>query len=188
MLRRTYDWMMAHAAGPHAERSLAAVAFCEGIFFPIPPDVMLMPVVLGRPDRAWRSAAICLVSSVAGGSIGYLIGFFLAPVGRWLMALAGHASSFDKVQHWYAQWGALLLALPIPYKLLAITSGLAHFNFAIFVAASVLLRGSRFFLGAWLVKTYGEPIRGFVEKRLALVASALGILVIGAFVVLKVVL
>ncbi len=185
MLRRTYDWMMRLAAGPHAGLALAGVAFAEGIFFPIPPDVMLMPVVLAKRGKAFLYAGLCLVASAAGGSVGYMVGYFLAPVGRWLMALAGHASSFDKVQHWYDQWGALLLVVPIPYKLIAITSGLAHFNFAIFLGASLLIRGVRFFLGAWLVQRYGTPIQGFVERRLALVASAVGLVVIGAFVALK---
>ena len=184
MLRKAYDWMMRLAASRHAELWLALAAFAEGLFFPVPPDVMLMPMVLARRERAWRYAAVCLIASVCGGSTGYAVGHFLAPLGHWLLSLTG--GDPVQLQHWFSQWGVVLLALPIPYKLTAIASGLFHLmNFPMFVGASLAIRGLRFFLVAGLVRTYGAPIREFVEKRLALVVSAVALLAIGLFVAIR---
>ncbi|MBS0333578.1 MAG: DedA family protein [Proteobacteria bacterium] len=183
MLRKTYDWVMSLAARPQAPMALALVAFAEGLFFPIPPDVLLMPVVLGRRDRALRYAAITLVCSIAGGSCGYAVGHFLQPVGRWLLSLTG--ADFGKFEAWYGQWGAVLIAIPIPYKLTAIASGMMSLNFGVFIAVSILVRGLRFGGEALLLKVYGEPIRAFVERRLALVASAVALAVVGLIMALK---
>ncbi len=183
MLRRTYDWMMRLAASPDAPGWLALLAFCEGIFFPVPPDVMLAPLVLSARDKAWRYAAICLGASVLGGSIGYTVGFFLHPVGIWLLSLTG--SDPHQFEHWYHQWGVLLLALPIPYKVTAIASGLFKLNFALFLGASILIRGLRFFLVAGLIKRYGAPVQVFVEKRMGLVVSGVALAAIGLIVVLR---
>ena len=185
MLRRTYDRLMQLAASPAAPLWLAGVAFIEGVCFPIPPDVMLMPMVLARREHAWRNATICFVASVAGGSTGYALGYFLQPVGRWLIALTGHTGDDAHFRAWYAQWGVFLLAVPIPYKLTAIASGLFQLPYALFLSASIGIRGLRFFLVAWLVRTYGEPIRAFVETRLALVVSGVALLVIGLFAALR---
>jgi membrane protein YqaA with SNARE-associated domain len=183
MLRRSYDWMMRLAASTHAMTWLAVLAFCEGVFFPIPPDVILMPMVLANRDRAWRYAAITVIASVLGGSTGYAVGFFLRPVGEWLLALTGaHPADF---QHWYSQWGVFLIALPVPYKLSAIASGMFKLSFPTFLGASLLIRGLRFFLVAGLIRAYGAPIRDFVEKRLALVASAIALVIIGLVVALR---
>ncbi|MGZ6015795.1 MAG: YqaA family protein [Phenylobacterium sp.] len=183
MLRKTYDWVMSLAALPHATTALGVVAFCEGLFFPIPPDVLLMPVVLADRKHAMRYAALTIVCSIAGGSCGYAVGFFLQPVGEWLLSLTG--ASYASFQAWYAQWGALLIAVPIPYKITAIASGLAKLNFGVFIGVSVLVRGLRFSLEAFLLKVYGEPIRAFVERRLALVASAAAVAVVALIMVLK---
>jgi membrane protein YqaA with SNARE-associated domain len=183
MLRKTYDWVMGFAASPRAPLALGAMAFCEGLFFPIPPDVLLMPVVLGDRRRAMRYALLTTVCSIAGGSCGYAVGYFLQPLGKWLLTLTG--GSYESFQAWYAQWGALLIAVPIPYKITAIASGLAHLDFALFIGVSVLVRGLRFSLEALLLKVYGEPIRNFVEKRLALVASAAAVAVVGLVMALK---
>lgn len=188
MLRRTYDWVMRLAASRHAERWLAALAFAEGVFFPIPPDVILMPMVLANRDRAWRYATVTVVASVLGGSVGYAIGYFLRPVGLWLLALTGNAGSEGQFEHWYGQWGVLLLALPIPYKLMAIASGLFKLNLPLFLGASLFIRGLRFFAVAGLTRRYGAPIREFVEKRLALVTSIVALAIIGLIVLLKVLL
>ena len=160
---------------------LAMLAFAEGVFFPIPPDVMLAPLVLTNRDKAWRYAAICLAASVLGGSIGYCIGFFLHPVGIWLLSLTG--SNPHEFEHWYKQWGVLLLALPIPYKLTAIASGLFKLNFPLFFGASIVIRGVRFCLVAGLVQRYGEAAKAFIEKRLALVVSGVALVAVGAFLV-----
>jgi membrane protein YqaA with SNARE-associated domain len=165
------------SASPRAPLWLAAIAFAEGLFFPIPPDVLLMPLVLARRDRAWAYAGICLIASVVGGSAGYCVGYFLSPVGAWLIALTG--GDVAGFEHWYRQWGVLLLALPIPYKLTAIASGMFKLNYGIFLVASLFIRGLRFFLVAALLRAYGEPIRAFVEKRLILVASAVAVVIVG---------
>lgn len=176
MLRRSYDWVMRLSASRHAVASLAALAFAEGLFFPVPPDVLLMPLVLARRDRAWTYAAICLIASVIGGSIGYAVGYFLSPVGAWLIAVTGgDAAHF---QHWYGQWGVLLLALPIPYKVMAIASGMFRLNYLVFLLASLLIRGLRFFLVAGLVRAYGAPIQAFVERRMAVVVAIAAVVVV----------
>lgn len=183
MLRKTYDWVMSLAAHTRAPVALGALAFCEGLFFPIPPDVLLMPVVLNRRQEAMRYAGITLVCSILGGSCGYAVGHFLQPVGRWILSLTG--GDFGKFQAWYSHWGALLIAVPIPYKLTAIASGLMSLNFGLFIAVSILVRGLRFGGEALLLKIYGEPIRAFVERRLALVASAVAVAVVGLITALK---
>lgn len=183
MLRKTYDWVMGFAASPRAPLALGALAFCEGLFFPIPPDVLLMPVVLGDRQRALRYALLTTLCSILGGSCGYAVGYFLQPVGEWLLSLTG--GSFESFQTWYAKWGALLIAVPIPYKITAIASGLAKLNFGLFIGVSVLVRGLRFSLEAVLLKIYGEPIRTFVERRLALVASGVAVLIVGLLMTLK---
>ncbi|MGH6956601.1 MAG: YqaA family protein [Caulobacteraceae bacterium] len=183
MLRRMYDWMMRLAALPEAPAWLAVLAFAEGVCFPIPPDVMLAPLVLGRRERAWRYAALCLAASVAGGSVGYTIGYFLSPVGVWLLSLTG--GNAQEFEHWYRAWGVLMLALPIPYKVTAIASGLFKLNYPLFLGASILIRGLRFFLVAGLVRTYGAPVQAFVEKRLGLVVSAIAVALVGLVLALR---
>jgi membrane protein YqaA with SNARE-associated domain len=182
MLRKLYDWVMGLAAGPYAPYALAAVAFCEGIFFPIPPDVMLAPIVLANRDKAWRYASLCLVCSVCGGCVGYGVGHFLTPVGRAILAFFGETRGMDELKVKLDQgWGMLMIALPVPYKLTAIFSGMVQFSFPLFVGGSILVRGIRFFAEATLLRIYGEPIRYFVEKRLALVAG-LGVAALVAMV------
>ena len=183
MLRGAYDRLMQLAASPRAQVWLAGIAFIEGIFFPIPIDVMLMPMVLARRERAWRYALICLVASLAGGSVGYAIGFFLHPVGEAIIKLTG--GDIASFQHWYAKWGLLLLATPLPYKITAIASGLFEFPYLTFLAASAVIRGLRFFAVAGLLYAYGAPIQGFIEKRLVWVVSGLALLVAVALLALK---
>lgn len=185
MLRKSYDGLMRLAASRAAPAWLGAVAFCEGIFFPIPPDVMLMPMVLAKREHAWRNALICLVCSIAGGSVGYTIGYFLHPVGTWIISLTG--GDVGAFQHWYAKWGLLLLATPLPYKLTAIASGLFQFPYFKFLAASAVIRGARFVLVAGLIRRYGAPIQGFIERRLALVVSAVALVLAAAVLALKLV-
>lgn len=186
MLRGLYNRVMTLAASRHAPLWLGVVAFCEGLFFPIPPDVMLMPLVLARRERAWLYATICLVASVAGGSAGYAVGYYLDGVGRWLLAVTGYGGgSLEAFRAWYKDWGLVLIALPIPYKITAIASGLGRLDFGLFVGASVLIRGLRFFLVAGLTRVYGDSIRRFIEKRLVLVTSAVAVLIVGALLLLR---
>jgi len=184
MLRRLYDWVMGLAASRHAPTSLFAVSFAESSFFPVPPDVMLAPMVLARPDRAWRYAAICSLASVLGGILGYVIGYFLEPVGVWMMTVTGHAGGMAEFKCWYDQYGVWVILAkgltPIPYKLVTIASGLAAFSFPMFIFASVVTRSARFFLVAFVVKKFGPAMMPIVEKRLALFAGILfALLVIG---------
>jgi membrane protein YqaA with SNARE-associated domain len=183
MLRKTYDWVMSLAASPRAPVALGLVAFCEGLFFPIPPDVLLMPVVLADRRRAMRYAALTVVCSILGGSCGYAVGFFLQPLGEWLLSLTG--ASYASFHTWYQKWGALLIAVPIPYKITAIASGLARLNFGVFIGVSLLVRGLRFSMEALLLKIYGEPIRAFVERRLALVASGVAVAIVALVIMLE---
>ena len=185
MLRRTYDKLMQLAASPAAPAWLAGVAFIEGVFFPIPPDVMLMPMGLAKREHAWRNALICLLASVAGGSTGYAIGYFLHPAGEAIIRLTG--GDIAHFRHWYSKWGLLLLATPLPYKITAIASGLFEFPYWKFLAASAVIRGPRFFAVAGLIRAYGAPIQGFIEKRLAFVVSGVALVVALALLALKLV-
>ncbi|MFO1015426.1 MAG: YqaA family protein [Caulobacteraceae bacterium] len=172
MLRRLYDWVMGLAASRHAPLALFAVSFTESSFFPIPPDVMLAPMVVARRERAYVYAGLCTLASVLGGLLGYAIGYYLTPVGLWLLSILGHADGEAAFRAWYSQWGLWVILIkgltPIPYKLVTITSGLAHFSLPVFIAASVVTRGARFTLTAFLLKRYGEAVREQVEKRLTL--------------------
>ena len=186
MLRGMYDWVMRLSASRHAPASLFAVSFAESSFFPVPPDVMLAPMVLARPDRAWRYAALCTLASVLGGMLGYAIGFYLTDVAFKLMSVTGHAGGLAEFQCWYGKYGVWVILAkgltPIPYKLVTIASGLAHFSLPMFVVASVVTRAARFFLVAGVVKKIGPAMLPIIERRLALFAGILILLVVGGLV------
>jgi membrane protein YqaA with SNARE-associated domain len=188
LLRRLYDWCVGAAGKPHALGILTAVAFVESSFFPIPPDVMLVPMSLARPDRAFRLAAWCTAASVAGGIVGYGIGALLYDsVGAWLIHLYGYGDKVEAFRTAYAQWGAWIILIkgltPIPYKIVTITSGFAGYNFGLFVVLSVITRGMRFFLLAFLLNRYGEAARHIIEKRLALWTTLFAVVLVGGIVV-----
>lgn len=190
MLRRIYDRVMLLAEGPQAEKWLALVSFAESSFFPIPPDAMIVPMVLARPERAWRIALICTVASVVGGFFGYAIGYFLfETIGRPIVDLYGYQAAFDKFQHQFQEWGLWIILIkgmtPIPYKIVTIASGVAHFDLLVFAAASLATRAARFFLVAALLRVFGPPLRTFIERYLTLVTTALLLLIVGGFVALK---
>lgn len=190
MLRRMYDWTLSLAAGRHAERALGVVSFVESSFFPIPPDVLLIPMIIARPERAWRLAFIATITSVIGGFFGYAIGYFLfEAVGQPILEFYGIVNKYDELRHLFDEWGAWIIIVkgmtPIPYKFLTITSGALHFDLLIFTLASVVSRGLRFFLVAALLWKFGPPIRDFIEKRLTLVLTVGLVILIGGFVVLK---
>jgi membrane protein YqaA with SNARE-associated domain len=186
MLRRLYAWLMRLSASRHAPLALAAIAFAESSFFPIPPDVLLAPMVLARPERAWRYAAICAASSVIGGLVGYAIGYGLAPVGHWLLAVTGNPGGEVPLRAAFAKWGVWVILLqgllPIPYKLLTIASGMAHFALWKFVGASMVVRGTRFFGVAAIVKRFGPAMLPVIQRRLALVTLAVVVLVVAVVV------
>lgn len=185
MLRRIYDWCIAAAEKPYALWLMGAVSFAESSFFPIPPDVMLIPMSLARPQRAWLYALVCTVTSVAGGLVGYAIGALLYDsVGQWLINLYGYGDKVDAFRASYAEYGAWIILLkgltPIPYKLVTITSGFANYNLLLFVIFSIIARGGRFFIVAILLNRYGTWIREVIEKRLGLwVAIGTGVIVVG---------
>jgi membrane protein YqaA with SNARE-associated domain len=188
MLRRLYDWCVDAAGKPHAAWALGAIAFAESSFFPAPPDLMLIPMSLARPDRAWFFAALCTAASVVGGIFGYLIGAELySTVGLWLIGLYGYGDKVEAFRDAYAHYGALIILLkgltPIPYKIVTITSGFAGFNFFLFVILSVITRGARFFLLAFLLNRYGARARGIIEKRLGLWAAVSAAAIVVGFVI-----
>jgi membrane protein YqaA with SNARE-associated domain len=182
--------VLALAASPYAPWWLACVSFAESSFFPIPPDVLLIPMVVARPDRAWRYALICTVASVIGGMFGYALGYALFDqLAGPLIRFYHYESAFAQFKTMFAEYGLWVILIkgmtPIPYKIVTIASGAAQFNFPVFVAASLLTRGLRFFLLAGLLRSFGEPIRVFVERRLTLVTSLVAICIVGGFVALK---
>lgn len=193
MLKRLYDWFIAAADKPSALWIMGAVSFAESSFFPIPPDVMLVPMSLARPQRAWLYAVVCTLTSVAGGVLGYAIGAGLYDsVGLWLMQLYGLTDKVEAFRASYAEWGAWIIIgkglTPIPYKLVTITSGFAGYNVWLFILCSLIARGGRFFIVAVLLNRYGDVIRAEIERRLGFwVAVGAVVLVLGFVIALKVV-
>ena len=188
MLRRLYDWCVDAAGKPHAAWVLAAVSFCESSFFPIIPDVMLIPMALARPQRAWLFAAVCTAASVAGGVLGYFIGAGLYDtLGQWLIHLYGLGDKVETFRAGYVQYGALIILLkgftPIPYKLVTITSGFAGYNLGLFLIFSIITRGARFFVEGFLLNRYGDRARGIIEKRLGMWAALAAAGIVVGFVV-----
>ncbi|WP_426027137.1 YqaA family protein [Brevundimonas sp. TWP2-3-4b2] len=189
MFRKLYDWVFALARSKHATPAMAAVSFAESSFFPIPPDVVLAPMILARPDRAYFYATVCTVASVLGAMFGYAIGYFLTDVGMMILAWLGKADTFEASKALFQQYGAWVILIkgltPIPFKLITIASGIFQFNFALFVALCALTRGARFFAEAFILKRWGPVMLEMVEKRLAM-WSIIGIVVlVGAFVAVK---
>lgn len=190
MLRSLYDRTLALAGSPRAGWWLALVSFTESSFFPIPPDVLLIPMCLARPDRAWRFATICTIASVLGGMLGYLIGYAVFDqIARPILAIYGYGEKFAAYQAMYAEWGLWIILIkgltPIPYKIVTIASGAASFDFWVFMAASIVTRGGRFFLVAGLLHFLGDWAREFVEKRLTLITVIVAAGIVGGFVALK---
>jgi membrane protein YqaA with SNARE-associated domain len=190
MLRKLYDWTMALARTRHAERSLAGISFAESSFFPIPPDVLLIPMVLARREQWLRYAFVCTVASVLGALLGYVIGAMLfEAIGRPIIAFYNAEDAFSRIQQWYDTWGAWGILFgavtPFPYKILTIFSGFAGFNIVTLVVVSIIGRGFRFFLVGWLLHKFGEPIRGFIEKNLGLLFTLFMVLLVGGFVAIR---
>jgi membrane protein YqaA with SNARE-associated domain len=190
MLRSLYNWTMSFAGHRHAKWGLAGVSFAESSFFPIPPDVLLVPMVLANREKAWQFAGICTIASVLGGVVGYAIGAVLyETVGAWLMSLYGYTDKVEQFRQSYAEWGAWIILIkgltPIPYKIVTIASGFAGYDLFSFIVLSVITRAARFYLVAGLLYFYGEPIRGFIEKRLELVMAVFAVIFVGGFVIAR---
>lgn len=214
--RRMYDWVLSWASSPHALAALVVMSFAESSFFPIPPDVLLVALVLGAATRWWRYALWCTVASVLGGLLGYGIGVFAwETVGKWIVEHLAHVQLvavegrqdiplpayllrtiglerlggdhlFQVYDHWNA-WIVFIFGLtPLPYKLVTITAGVARIDLLIFVVASIASRGLRFFVVAYLLKVWGEPARAFIDRYFNWLAIAFVVLLIGGFVIVKV--
>jgi membrane protein YqaA with SNARE-associated domain len=190
MLQGLYDWTMRLSASRHAVWALAAVAFVESSFFPIPPDILLIPMILAARTRAWRLAAVCTVASVLGGYFGYFVGLTLfGTVGEPVIAFYGMEHAFEVFTEKYNELGAWIVftfgVTPFPYKVVTIASGVTQLDPLVFGIASVASRGLRFFLVATLIWYFGPPIRAFVERYLGWVTLAFIVLLVGGFVLLK---
>ena len=189
LLRAVYDWMMANASGRHAWAALFGFAFAESSFFPFPPDFLLIPMVLADRRRAFLIALVCTVGSVMGGMLGYAIGALLFnSIGHWIVSLYG-SGDLDAFRAAYARWGQWIILFqgltPIPYKIVTIATGFAGFPFGIFVAMSAITRGFRYFCEAGLLYFFGEPIRGFIEKRFGLALLIAFATIIFGFVLVR---
>lgn len=190
MLRRLYDATLRLAEGPYALPALAAVAFVESSVFPIPPHVMIVPMVIAAPHRAWLIAGVCTLASVLGGVLGYWIGAELfQTVGQPVLDFYGKAEKFSDFQarfNEYGAWAVLMAGItPFPYKVITITSGATGLSFSVFVIASLMARAFIFFLLAGLLWKFGPPIRDFVEKRFGLVTTAFFVLLVGGFALVR---
>jgi len=183
MLRRLYDWCIAAADRPHAAWLLGIISFVESSFFPIPPDVMMIPMSLARPDKSWFYATLCTLTSVAGGALGYFIGAALYDsVGLWVIHLYGLANKAEAFRQAYAQWGTWIILIkgmtPIPYKLITIVSGFAGYSFAMFILLSLVARGMRFYLVAFLLNRFGAQARAIIEERLEFWVTAAAVVLV----------
>ena len=189
MIRRLYDWTLAWAAHPRAMWVLAFVSFVESSVFPIPPDVLLIPMVLAAPRRAWLIAAICTVSSVAGALLGYAIGALaFEAVGEPILVALGKADGFAAFRALYEEWGIWVVlaagVTPFPFKVVTIMSGLVAFPLLPFLVSAIVARGLRFFLVAALLWRFGTPVRDIIERRLGLVFSVAVAALVGGFLLL----
>ncbi|MBL4693044.1 MAG: DedA family protein [Magnetovibrio sp.] len=190
MLRRLYDWTMDFAANRNAMWALFIFSFVESSVFPIPPDVLIIPMVLAAREKAWKIAGVCTIASILGGLGGYGIGYFLFDsVGQPILEMYGKLDKFNEFQGMYNEYGAWIVGMagltPFPFKVITIASGVTGLDLPTFVIASILSRGARFFLVAWLLWYFGDPIRSFIEKYLGLLVTGGFILLFGGFLALK---
>lgn len=191
MLRNLYDWTLNLAAHRNARWGLALVSFAESSFFPIPPDVALIPMILAKRALAWTYALICTVASVLGGVAGYAIGFFFfVQLGEPILEFYGYADKFANFAERYNEYGVWIVLIagltPFPFKVITIASGTTGLNFLVFVAASIVARGARFFMVAALLWWFGEPIRAFIERYFGILSVLFIVLLIGGFLLVGV--
>jgi membrane protein YqaA with SNARE-associated domain len=190
MSQRAYGWMMRMASHANAPYALAGVAFLESSVFPIPPDVMLIPMILADKSKAWTFAGICTLASVVGGALGYAIGYnFYALIGEPLLRLYGYADRFQSTADLFNEWGVWILIAkgwtPFPYKVLTIAAGVFHMGLVPFMLASVVTRAMRFYLVAALLYWFGDSIRDFIERRLSILTTAFVVALVGGFLAFK---
>ena len=190
MLRRLYHWTLEKAAHRHAERWLGGVSFIESSFFPIPPDVMLLPMCLARPDRAFRYAAICTITSVLGALLGYAIGYFLfETVGEAILDFYGLGEDFERFREAFNDQGWIIVLLagftPLPFKVITIAAGATGLPIHILIPAAIIARGARFFLVAALLWKFGDPMKALIERYFGALTALAGILLVGGFVAVR---
>ncbi len=188
MLRRLYDWCINAAGKRYAVWLMGGVSFAESSFFPVPPDVMMIPMALARPDRAWYYATVCTITSVAGGVLGYLIGAFLYDtLGHWVMQVYGHGQQVETFRDAYREYGAWIIlgkgVTPIPYKIVTITAGFAGYSLPLFVLFSAISRGARFYIVAFLLGRYGQRARAIIEERLGFWVTVAALTIVAGFVI-----
>jgi len=189
MIQSLYQRTLSLAGSRHAVLALACISFIESSVFPIPPDVLLIPMILAAPSRAFRLAAICTIASVLGGFLGYAIGYYACAFGESVLRFYGMMDRYEALRASFAEWGAWIIILkgmtPIPYKLVTIASGAFQFNLGVFAMASLISRSIRFFLLAVLLWRFGAPIRDFIERRLMLVTSVFAVFLVGGFFIVR---
>lgn len=190
MFKRLYDWTISLATSPRAPQALAAVSFTESSFFPVPPDVMLVPMVMAKPERAWNYALICTIASVLGALLGYAIGAMLYDtLGQWLIRLYGYGDRMDAFRQLYQEHGHWIILIkgltPIPFKIITIASGLAGYDLVWFVILCIITRAARFYLVAGVLNRFGAPLRAFIETNLTAVGLATIATIVLGFVAVK---
>ncbi len=190
MLRKLYDWTLSLAQSPHALWALAVVSFVESSFFPIPPDVLMIPLIIARPNRAFLIAGVATLASVLGALLGYYIGYGLfESVGKAILDFYGKGDAFEAFKVKFDNYGiwAVLIAgvTPFPFKVITITSGVLQFSLVPFILSAIVARSLRFFIVAALLWKFGAPIRDFIERRLGLVFVVFCVLLIGGFYLVK---
>ncbi len=192
-VRSLYDWVVGLSERPNAVRTLFVIAFAESSFFPIPPDVLLIPLAIGNPRRALRFAALCTAGSSLGALLGYFLGLeFYEVIGQRIVAFYSVGEQYERVQALYQQWDVVAIALagftPIPFKIFTITAGVFKINLLTFTIVVVLSRGARFFLLGGLIWRFGPSIRNFVDRYFNLLVILFSILLVGGFFIVKYVL
>lgn len=190
LVRKIYDSVIHLSSDKHALAWLFAISFIESSFFPIPPDIMLIPMILATPKKAWKIAGVCTIASVIGAYLGYIIGFyFFELIAEPLLEFYGYLEKFNEFKNLYSEYGAWIVfgagITPFPYKIITIASGVVQLNLIVFTIASIIARGLRFFVIAWLLKVYGEKMRTFIEKNLGWLSVLFLILLIGGFLLIK---
>ncbi|MBE6449451.1 MAG: DedA family protein [Alphaproteobacteria bacterium] len=190
LIKSMYNWAMTISAKSNAVWALVIISFIESSFFPIPPDIFLIPLILAQRQKAFQLALYCTVASVLGGFLGYGIGFALDEIALTPLLTDWHLiDAFNRFKDWYHQFGAWIVFIagltPFPYKVVTIASGAVELNLFVFAIASIISRGMRFFLIAWLLYKWGKPMKDYIEKNLGWLSVLFVILLIGSFLLIK---
>ena len=190
LTRRIYDHTLNLASRKNALTWLFVISFIESSFFPIPPDIMIIPMVLATPKEAYKIAGVATVASVLGGYFGYFIGVYgFELIARPLLEFYGYMKQFGEFENYYHEYGAWIVfgagITPFPYKIITIASGVVRLDLVVFTVASVIARGMRFYFIAWLLKRFGDPMKVFIEKNLNLLSILFLLLLIGGFAAVK---